>query len=188
MGYFPLCIDLTEKTVLLAGSGPALHARLEKLLPFSPRIRLFTPEEGRFPREVEVIRRYPLPSDLDPLPTLVFTASCPPEVTAPLRRRAMELAIPFNAADEPGLCTFYFPALITRGPVTVAVTTGGASPAAAAALRRTLEGAVPDQTEEIVRWAARLRAAQPRRPLARALDEALALGRPLTDEELSRLN
>ena len=57
--------------------------------------------------------------------------------------------VPVNCVDAPALCDFFFPALITAGEVTVAVSTGGASPALAAALREYLEGVLPQNLSMI---------------------------------------
>ena len=54
-----------------------------------------------------------------------------------------------NAADDPEHCSFLVPAVVRRGSVTVAVSTGGASPALASWLRRELEGAVGPEFAEL---------------------------------------
>src|SRR5262249_14081536 len=63
-----------------------------------------------------------------------------------------------NAADDPRHCSYLVPALVRRGPVTVAVSPGGASPALAAWLRRELEAAVGPEFAEVA-----LRLAEERR-------------------------
>ena len=63
-----------------------------------------------------------------------------------------ERSIPVNVADDKELCTFLFPSILRRGPLSVGVSTGGASPTAAAYVRRTLEAQLPDCLEDILTW------------------------------------
>ena len=49
-----------------------------------------------------------------------------------------------NAADDPAWCDFFLPAIVRRGRLTVAVSTGGASPALASAVRDELERLLPE--------------------------------------------
>jgi siroheme synthase (precorrin-2 oxidase/ferrochelatase) len=63
-----------------------------------------------------------------------------------------------NAVDDPEHCSFLFPAIVRRGPVTVAVSTGGSSPALASWLRRELESVVGPEFADVA-----LRLAEERR-------------------------
>lgn len=65
--------------------------------------------------------------------------------------------IPVNAVDDKENCDFYFPAVIVRGDVVIGLSTGGASPALAAALRRRIERTLPPGLERIARRAEELR-------------------------------
>ena len=68
-----------------------------------------------------------------------------------------ERGIPVNSVDDRENCDFYFPALIGRGSVTVGISTGGASPALAAALREYIEALLPDDLGGIAEKAEKLR-------------------------------
>ena len=64
-----------------------------------------------------------------------------------------------NAADQPARCDFILPSVIRRGRLVVALSTGGASPAAARAIREELEGYLGEPHAVLVELAAETRAA-----------------------------
>ena len=74
-----------------------------------------------------------------PEPTLIFGTTDDREVNTKVYESAVERRIPCNIADVPDLCTFTVPAVMERGELTVAVSTGGASPALARRIRERLE-------------------------------------------------
>ncbi len=144
MAYFPLCINLTDAPVLLLGGGKAIREKRNILLSFGADIRLFS-EPSEYCSFTE--------TDLEPRPALVVVADMPREEKERISRLCRQQGIPVNVVDEPALCSFYFPSLVTRGDLTVAVSTGGKSPGGAAWLRRHLEKHIPDQTDAILEWA-----------------------------------
>lgn len=115
----------------------------------------------------------------DPKARLAFVALLDDPDAAVARLKARGLLV--NAVDRPDLCDFTVPSLLERGPVLVAVGTGGASAGLAKALRLRLETLLPatlgDLADGLAAARARLRARWPdagqRR---RALDAALAEG------------
>ncbi len=171
MSHFPFMIDLAGETALLVGD--VAEQKAELLTSFGCCVQ----------------RHCVLTEELlDALaPALVVIARGDPrnETWACLCRSR---GILVNVVDEPQLCTFYFPAVIRRGDLTVAISTGGASPAAAAVLRRHIESSLPDATEVILDWAReeklRLREMG---ILKQAVAAAFSLGRPLTEDELADL-
>ena len=122
--------------------------------------------------------------DLDTV-RLVITAADDPAVNAAVATDATARGIWVNSADDPANCTFTLPAVARDGVVTVAVGTGGASPALASHLRGELEhwleeigaadaaAALAAQRAELkadgvstesIDWSDRVRAALRRRP------------------------
>lgn len=180
MSYFPLCINLTEATVLLVGNGPQIQEKREKLLPF-----------GACLVQTDTLAA----QQLEPRPALVVIGDLDEAEAERCSLLCRERNIPVNVVDIPRLCTFYFPALISRGDLTVAVTTGGKSPGFAASLRRRLEAVIPARSGEILDWLWQFRETlQPvkgnpraRRLLKAAAERCLTLGRPLTEEEIAAL-
>jgi precorrin-2 dehydrogenase/sirohydrochlorin ferrochelatase len=73
---------------------------------------------------------------------LVVTATGDPAVDAQVYRDADEAGVWVNSADDPDHCTVILPAVTRDGPVSVAISTGGTSPALASWLRRRITDAI----------------------------------------------
>ena len=172
MGHFPLFLDLTDTPVLLVGHGPESDFKAQKLLPFCPKLR-------RLDHLTE--------GDLTPAPAFVVAGDLSREESEAISRLCRKRSIPVNVVDKTDLCSFYFPALISRGPLTIGVSTAGVSPAAAALLRQQFEAQLPDRTEEILQWAGTLRGNFPGPTIKAAVKAALDKNRPLTEEEVETL-
>jgi siroheme synthase-like protein len=133
---------------------------------------------------------------------LVVTATGDPSVDAAVYRDAEAAGVWVNSADDPSHCSFVLPAVARDGPVTVAVSTGGSSPALAAWLRRRVADALgPDLGQlaallddarqriharggstETVDWAALLDGSLPGLVRRGSFDEARALLDEAVDE------
>lgn len=61
-----------------------------------------------------------------------------------------EHRIPVNVVDVPELCTFFFPAMISEGPLNISVSTSGKSPVAAASIRNDIKNNLPDFTIKLI--------------------------------------
>lgn len=135
MGYFPLCMDLTGKRVLLVGNGPQTADKAEKLLAFGPEL-------GRCETVTAEM--------LDHRTAFVVVGDMPLEAAREISGLCAAMHVPINVVDQPSLSTFFFPALLTRGDVTISVSTGGKSPGAASILSRRIEDKLPPDTADIV--------------------------------------
>jgi len=93
------------------------------------------------------------PDDLDG-PRLALVATDDPAVSGAVAAEGRARGVWVNAADEPARCDFILPAVIRRRRLVVAVSTGGASPAAARAIREELEGYLTDDHAMLVEVAA----------------------------------
>ena len=124
--------------------------KVEGLLAAHAAVTVVSPDVGDALRAlpVRVVERRYEPSDLETV-RLVVTATDDPAVNASVATDAKQRGIWVNAADDPANCTFTLPAIAREGAVTVAVSTGGASPALASHLRN-----------EIRRWLAEIGAMQ----------------------------
>ena len=78
------------------------------------------------------------PSDLDQV-SIVIAATSIREVNTQVFEQARLRNVLCNAVDDPDNCDFYYPAVVNRGDLQIAISTGGRSPALAQRLRRELE-------------------------------------------------
>ncbi|MGH6967781.1 MAG: precorrin-2 dehydrogenase/sirohydrochlorin ferrochelatase family protein [Stellaceae bacterium] len=127
MTHFPICLNLAGKRCLVVGVGPEAERKAAALQRAGAQV-VATPHFA--------------PADLDGC-ALAMAADVTPAVGTVVSRAAQARGIPVNVADRPELCSFITPAVIERAPVTLAISTGGASPALARRLRETLDAIVP---------------------------------------------
>ncbi len=140
MGYFPFFMDLEGREGLVVGGGAVALRKLQKLLPYGPRLTVAAPE---LLAEIEALpgltrlRRSFAPAMLEGK-GFVIAATDDREVNRGIAALCRERGIPVNAVDDKEQCTFLFPALVKRGYLTVGVSTAGASPSAAAWVGRSV--------------------------------------------------
>ena len=133
-------LDLTGVPVLVVGGGRVALRKIEGLVKGGAEVTVVAPSVADAIRDLDVrvvVRRYEV-GDLDDV-RLVITATDDPAVNAAVAADATHRRIWVNSADDPANCTFTLPAVARDGAVTVAVGTGGSSPALASHLRSELE-------------------------------------------------
>ena len=184
-GYYPVFLDLAQRRCLVVGGGPVAEGKVAGLLAAGARVTVVSPivterlaAWAAERRIVHAARPYRA-DDLDGR-QLAFTATDDPAVTAAVSADGRARGVWVNAADDPAHCDFILPAVVRRGRLAVAISTGGASPAAARAIREELDGYLTTAHAALVELAAEARADLRRRgrsaPAARWRD---ALGAPL---------
>ena len=158
---YPVALDLHDVTVLVVGAGRIAARKVEGLSQAGANVHVVAPDVGPaiesavLDGHVAKLRMRPFePQDLDGV-RLVITAKGIPEVDAAVAAQATAAGIWVNAADRPDDCTFILPAIARKGPLTIAVTTDGSSPALAGQLRDRAAALLDD---DVVELAGRLRA------------------------------
>jgi precorrin-2 dehydrogenase/sirohydrochlorin ferrochelatase len=144
MKTYPIFAIIEDKPCLVVGGGAVGERKVLDLLAAGARVtvvsRTLTPELAALADREEI--RY-LPEDFrDPQVegmALVMAATDDPQVNARVSAAAQARAIWVNVADEPEYCTFIVPAQVRRGDLTLAISTGGASPALARQVREELQ-------------------------------------------------
>lgn len=160
MGYFPFFMEIADAPCLIVGGGRVALRKMEKLLPFGADITVVSPEFCPELAEMEGIRRICRrfqPEDIAGM-RFVIGAVEDAAVNREISACCMEKNIPVNIVDDPQKCSFFFPALVKRGGLTIGISTGGASPLAAQYIRREIEGMLPAQLDGMIDFLAEQRA------------------------------
>jgi precorrin-2 dehydrogenase/sirohydrochlorin ferrochelatase len=164
---FPILLDLTGRVVVIVGGGAVGLRKLAALGGSGASVRLIDPRTlPNLPPEVIHLAEPYRAEHLEGA-ALVF-ACATPEVNARVVADGRSRGIWVNAATSPEAADFHLPAVVRRGELTLAVNTGGASPALARRIREKLEAEFDAAFAEWVRVLAEVR----RAVLATVPDEA----------------
>jgi uroporphyrin-III C-methyltransferase / precorrin-2 dehydrogenase / sirohydrochlorin ferrochelatase len=141
MTHFPIFLDLAGRRCLVIGGGEAAASRAATLARAGAAVQLST---GFAPEMLAGA-------------ALVFVAGASLALGERVAREARARGIPVNVMDEPRLCSFFMPAIVERGPVTVAIGTGGTAPMLARLLRQWLDAILPARLGALASLAGRFR-------------------------------
>jgi uroporphyrin-III C-methyltransferase/precorrin-2 dehydrogenase/sirohydrochlorin ferrochelatase len=147
---YPVTLQLRDRPCAVLGGGPLAAEKARGLAGAGARVTVLAghpgPELQAVETElgVEVIRRDYAPGDLAGR-FLAIDASGDEETNRRSFDEAEERGVLINVVDRPERCHFHAPALVRRGPLQVAVSTGGESPFLAGALRARLERVVGEE-------------------------------------------
>ena len=144
MTLFPMFMKLEGRSCLVVGAGTIGEPKIQSLLASGASVRVvaFTAtaavaqwaETGAITWEARAFNA----SDLDGI-FLVIAATNSRDVNATIFREAGQRNILCNVVDDPEYCDFYYPAVVRRGELQLAISTNGHSPALAQRIRRELE-------------------------------------------------
>ena len=161
--YFAAFLDLVRKKVVVVGGGKVATTKVRALLPCQPApLVVVAPEVSAFIRraadagQLEWLRREYVAADLLDA-TLAFGATDDRVVNARVASDARAVGVAVLAVDDVPNCDFIAPALVRRGDVTIAISTGGRSPAMARRTRERLERALPGSWGDVLEVAATAR-------------------------------
>jgi precorrin-2 dehydrogenase/sirohydrochlorin ferrochelatase len=157
-------LKLSRRRCVVVGAGRIAEGKIASLLETGARVRVVaphaTPAIAVWARERRLmwIQRPFEPADLDRA-FLVIAATNSAKVHHVVYREARRRGVLCNAVDEPTRCDFYYPAVVRRGDLQIAVSTSGRSPALAQRLRRELEAQFGPEYEAWLAHLGRSRAA-----------------------------
>lgn len=159
--YFPFMVDLQGKKLVIVGGGEVAFRKCLLFLSFGAEIDVVSPSlwgdfaslEGRF-RNIE--------SPYEPAfltgAFAAIAATDDRELNERIYRDCCHRNIPVNVVDMPELCSFFVPAVLQRGDLTIGVSTGGKSPALAGRIRRELAETYGEEYGERLELLGQLRA------------------------------
>lgn len=144
MKTYPIFAVIEDKPCLVVGGGAVGERKVQDLLTSGAKVTVvsptLTPVLAALALKGEIVY---LPEDFADTQVegmaLVMAATDDPEVNARVSAAAQARAIWVNVADDPEHCTFIVPAQVRRGELTLAISTGGASPALARQVREDLQ-------------------------------------------------
>lgn len=143
-----MILKLAGRPCTVVGAGAIAEGKIEALLEAEARVRVIAPEA--LPR----VRAWAEAGDIEWLPReyrdndlqgafLAVAATATASVNRAVYADAAATNVLCNAVDDPPFCDFYFPSIVRRGDLQIAISTAGDSPALAQRLRKEINAALP---------------------------------------------
>ena len=140
--FYIACLKLKGRRCVVVGGGAMGLEKTEGLLACSAGVTVISPEAGP---ELEALaaegsitwepRPYAGPSDLEGV-FMVIACTDDTDINIGVYDDAERRAMLVNIVDVPPLCNFILPAIVRTGPLAIAISTAGASPALAKRMKR----------------------------------------------------
>ena len=162
MSLFPMFLKLTARPCVVVGAGRIAESKIESLLQAEAHVTVIAPEalprvqEWAANGDITWMEREYRAGDLAGA-FLCVAATATPEVNRAVYVEANAANIICNAVDDPPFCDFYFPSIVRRGELQIAISTAGESPALAQRLRKELNAQLPLDLGEWLMELGRLR-------------------------------
>jgi precorrin-2 dehydrogenase len=153
---YPISLEVSGRRAVVIGEDAVAHGKADDLLEAGADVSVIAtgPERSLTRLEglahVTLHRRGYLPGDLRG--AFLCVASSPDEAEREsIFREARALGVIVNLLDDPARCDFAAPAIVRRGDLMIAISTGGRSPALASRLRGDLERRFGDEWADVLR-------------------------------------
>jgi precorrin-2 dehydrogenase/sirohydrochlorin ferrochelatase len=148
MDLFPIFLKIAARPCIVIGAGHLAESKIESLRAAHARVTVIAPQgtkriaELAAEGEIEWHQREYASGDLTGN-FLVIAATNVPAVNRAVHHEATGKNILCNAVDDPPFCDFYFPSVVRRGDLQIAISTAGASPALAQKIRKDINAQLP---------------------------------------------
>lgn len=144
MKYYPVFLSIRGKICVIVGGGEVALRKAERLLDCGAKVSVIspnlTPELAALKNKgliVHIASEYS--GDLIDKAALIIGATDDEKTNAQISQDSRTKGIPVNIVDDPQKCDFILPSVVQSGDLTIAIGTGGKSPALARHLREELE-------------------------------------------------
>ena len=141
---FPAFLKLQGRRAVVVGAGTIGEGKIRGLLPTGAHIRVIAEQASDAVRawaalgEISLHERAFVPADLEGA-LIAVTATSSRELNEQIFRECRARHVLCNVVDVPELCDFYYPAVVQRGDLQIAISTSGQSPSLARRIRQDLE-------------------------------------------------
>lgn len=148
MSLFPIFLKLAARPCIVIGAGHLAESKIESLQAANAQITVIAPEANERIQslaaagEIQLHQRPYADGDLTGN-FLVVAATNIPAVNRAVFAEATAKGILCNAVDDPPFCDFYFPSVVRRGDLQIAISTAGSSPALAQKIRKDINAQLP---------------------------------------------
>ena len=167
MSFFPMYMDMQSLKVLVVGGGYIATEKLEKLVDFTKEITVIAlrvEDEAKNLIDENALtlhQRAYITGDIQGF-DIVIVATDTVELHKEIYEESRGSRILVNSVDNTDYCDFIFPSYVQKGDLTIAFSTGGASPAFAKQIRRHFEKIIPDSVGEFLQKMKALRTEIPK--------------------------
>lgn len=160
--YYPINLNLENKKCLVIGAGRVAERKVKQLLTYGARISVIGPEATPRLKALAEKKKITFKNrrvnlrDLNGA-YLVISAAADRKINSMVSSHCRRKGILINAVDSPEECDFILPSVLRRGNLTIAVSTGGISPALSKKIRQDLERRFGAEYAKLLRIMAKLR-------------------------------
>jgi siroheme synthase-like protein len=152
--YYPIYLDIENRNVVIIGGGNVCARKAETMMKYGARVTVVSPD---FTDEIEkwadegclqLRRKKYDQSDLDDA-NIVIASTDDEAVNTTIATDCRRRRIPVNVVDVTHLCEFIVPAIVEKGSIQIAVSTGGKSPVIARTLKEDLNRLIGPEYDEV---------------------------------------
>ena len=167
MAYFPMFMDMNDLKVLVVGGGYIATEKLEKLVDFTKEITIIALKVEDDARELisshalELHQRAYEVGDIKGF-DIVIVATDTVTLHKEIYEESRGSRILVNSVDNTEYCDFIFPSYVKKDALTIAFSTGGASPAFAKQIRQHFEKIIPESVGSFLQKMKDLRSTMPK--------------------------